>query len=410
MLRFFLILFSIAVTSISYAASPSILYLTWTRDPSTTMTIQWHTGKNEKETEVLFRQLGSTQWQSKEGEYRPLHATDYLAHTVELDLLNPDVDYEFVIQGKPGVYKFRTMPQHMQRPVRFAVGGDAYYYYSNFRKMNAQIAAQDPDFIIVGGDIAYSNGKRAVFNTKNWEFNRWRTFLKEWKRQMVTSDGRLIPILPVVGNHDVKGHLNPINHDLFFYEIFAFPQTGVSYRHLDFGNYLSLLLLDSGHTYPVDGQQADWLKSTLSSRENFPYKFAAYHIGAYPSVYPYQGARARQIRENWSPAFEQYHLTGAFEHHNHAYKRTHPIKQEQIDPDGVVYYGDGSWGTSPRKVKNAKMWYLLKGMQESAVFVVTLGQHLGAIEALSIDGKVIDAAVAHPGSNLVSFNESRLIR
>lgn len=410
MSRFFFLIFCVVISSVSFAVSPSILYLTWTRDPSTTMTIQWHTGKNEQKTEVLFRLAGEAKWQSKEGAFNPLHSTNYLAHTVELDQLKPDSDYEFMIQGKNGVYKFRTMPGQLERPVRFVVGGDAYYYYSNFRKMNALIALQDPDFVIVGGDIAYSNGRRPVFNTKNWEVNRWRTFLREWKRQMVTSDGRLIPILPVVGNHDVKSKLDPLNHPLFFYEMFALPRKGISYRNLDFGTYLSLLLLDTGHSYPIGGEQANWLKNTLGSRENFSYKFAAYHIGAYPSVYPYTGAAPRQIRENWSPVFEQYQLTGAFEHHNHAYKRTHPIKQEKIDPNGVVYFGDGSWGTSPRKVKNAKMWYLLKGEQENAVFLVTLDQHLGAVQAFSINGKVIDSTIAHPCSNLVSFDESRLIQ
>lgn len=395
----------------AYAASPSILYLTWTDDPTTTMTIQWHSDKDDEKTEVLFRQAGKQEWKSKEGVFNVLHSTDYIAHTVELDQLKPGTNYEFMFPGKKKTYKFRTMPEDLDRPVRFAIGGDAYYYLNIFRRMCAQVAAQDPDFVVVGGDIAYTNGRRSVFQTQNWEINRWRTFLREWKVQMVAKDGRLIPLLPVVGNHDVKGsQLDPLKNPIYFYEIFTFPNKDIPYRSLDFGSYLSLILLDTGHTYPINGKQTEWLANTLGERENFSYKFAAYHVGAYPSVYPYAGAVPRKIRENWSPLFEQYHLNGAFEHHSHTFKRTHPIKQEKVDPNGVVYFGDGSWGVSPRKVKNAKMWYMSKSAQENAVFIITLDQHMGVVEALSIEGKVIDSAVAYPSSNLVSFDESRLLR
>lgn len=411
MFRLALSLLSLLISSAAYAASPSILYLTWTHDPATTMTVQWHSDKDESQSVVLYHRIGEKTWKSKEGVYNPLHSTDYIAHTVELDHLAPNTDYEFMFPGKKKTYKFRTMPQELDRPIRFAIGGDAYFYLNIFRRMCAQVAARDPDFVVVGGDIAYTNGRRSVFQTQNWEINRWRTFLREWKVQMVTSDGRLIPLIPVVGNHDVKGtQTDPFTNELFFYEIFTFPQKNIPYRNIDFGSYLSLSLLDTGHTYPIGGKQTDWLAGTLSERENFAYKFAAYHVGAYPSVYPYNGSAPRQIRENWCPLFEQYHLNGAFEHHSHTFKRTHPIKQEKVDPNGVVYFGDGSWGVSPRKVKNAKMWYMLKGEQENAVFIITLDQHMGAVEAISIDGKVIDATVTYPSSNFVSFDESRLLQ
>ncbi len=411
MIRIALFFFFFMFSWKTHASSPSILYLTWTHDPATTMTIQWHSDKEEPQTLVLFRRLDEKQWQSKEGEGNPLHSTDFIVHTVELDQLKPGTDYEFKFPNKRGSYKFRTMPEKLDRPIRFVIGGDAYFHLNLFRKMCAQIAAQDPDFVVVGGDIAYTNGRRSIFQTKNWEINRWRKFLREWKLQMASKDGRLIPLLPVIGNHDVRGsQQDPFYNEIYFYEIFTFPNKDVSYRSINFGSYLSLMLLDSGHTYPIDGKQTQWLADALAEKENFSYKFAAYHVGAYPSVYPYTGFIPRQIRENWCPNFEQYHLNGAFEHHSHAFKRTYPIKQEKIDPNGVVYFGDGSWGVSPRKAKNAKEWYMLKGDQENAVFLVTLDQHVGAIEALSIEGRVIDTALTYPSPNFVSFDESRLLK
>ncbi len=290
----------------------------------------------------------------------------------------------------------------------FVVGGDAYFYLAKLRKMNRQIAARDPDFVVVGGDIAYTNGTRAVLKGKGWEIKRWRTFLKEWKEQMVTSDGRLIPIVPVLGNHDIKAiALNPKEELFLFYELFALPEKGVSYRTLDAGNYLSLFLLDTGHTYHIEGLQAKWLEKSLAARENVSYKMAAYHIGAYPSVYSFHGRTPKKIRSEWSPLFERYHMNAAFEHHNHAYKRTYRMKDGKIDPDGVLYLGDGSWGVSPRKPK--RMWYLEAAAQTNAVCLVTLRPKECRVEAVDNQGDVIDSVLTFPTQSMVAWNEGRLI-
>lgn len=391
------------------AKGPSVLYLTWMHDPTTTMTVQWHTTSTDSISQVSYRKKGEKEWKLREGTYTHILKTNLYVHTVELDELAPGEEYQFRLVGKKGTYRFRTLPQDLSRSVRFVVGGDAYFYLSVLRRMNQRIAACDPDFVVVGGDIAYTNGRRAIFKGKGWEIKRWRTFLKEWKQQMVTSDGRMIPLVPVLGNHDVKGTmLSLMQQHFLFYELFAMPEKGTPYRAFDAGNYLSLFLLDSGHSFHVDGMQSKWLREVLSQRENVAYKMAAYHIAGFPSVYPYRGATSKLIRKNWSPLFERYHLNVAFEHHNHAYKRTFPIKGDKIDPDGVIYMGDGSWGVTPRKPK--KLWYLANTAQTNAVCMVTLSPELCLVEALNIQGDVIDSATTFPVNPMVTWNEGRLLK
>jgi acid phosphatase type 7 len=410
-LKFLLIVFvgylSLAMSGVAENA-PSILYLTWMHDPTTTMTIHWHTTDEDRTSQVNYRKKGESQWKFKKGIYSTLPKTNSLVHTVELDELAPGEEYQFLLVGKRGIYQFCTLPKTLSRPVRFVVGGDAYFYLSVLRKMNERIASKDPDFVVVGGDIAYTNGRRAMFKGKGWEIKRWRTFLKEWKKQMVTSEGRMIPIVPVLGNHDIKAAtLMPMSHHFLFYELFATPEKEIPYRVLDVGDYLSLFLLDSGHTYHIEGQQTLWLKKTLSERENIPYKMAAYHVAGYPSVYPYQGQSPRKIRAQWNPLFEQHHLNVAFEHHNHAYKRTHPMKGNKVDPDGVIYMGDGSWGVTPRKPK--KLWYLANTAQANAVCLITLSHDMGLIEAMNIKGEILDSVATFPTHLMVAWNEGRLL-
>ena len=59
-----------------------------------------------------------------------------------------------------------------------------------------------------------------------------------------------------------------------------------------------------------------------------------------------------------------------------------------MDPQGVLYLGDGAWGVTPRKP--AKRWYLEKAAQTNCFWLVSLTQE-SSFEAFDGDGKSIDA-------------------
>ena len=179
-----------------------------------------------------------------------------------------------------------------------------------------------------------------------------------------------------------------------FFTLFAFPEKRM-YRAIDFGNYLSLMILDTGHTCPIQGLQTQLLQESLAARELVPYKMAAYHVGAFPSFYSYKAAAPELLRKEWVPVFEKYQINFAFEHHNHAYKRTHPIKEEKIDATGVVYLGDGAWGVVARKPQK-KLWYIAKSEQSNCFCLVTLEKEKGKVESFNNKGKIIDTVSTFP--------------
>lgn len=389
----FILVWGLLVGGRLFAEAPSILYLSWVHDPTSTMTVRWHTSKKKRGSELFYQKKGEQNWSRQIGSAQFLSDSDVLVHQVELTELEPDTYYHFRIGEGDEKFLFRTMPREDLRAVRFVVAGDAYFYLYLFRKMNEQIVRKDPDFILVGGDIAYAGGHKSFFKGARWQVKRWQTFLKEWRKQMVGTDGRLIPMVIVVGNHDVAGksRISRKKSNLF-YELFPMQQKETAYQVLDFGSYLSLFLLDTGHTHPVKGEQQSWLSDVLAERGKVRWKIAAYHIAAYPSVYSYRGTVPTQIRQYWSPLFEQHHLLAAFEHHNHAYKRTHPIKGEKIDPKGVFYLGDGAWGVSPRKPQPMKKhWYMDNALETNCFWLVSLHQGDCSIESFDIKGKPIDA-------------------
>src|SRR5690625_7699759 len=129
---------------------------------------------------------------------------------------------------------------------------------------------------------------------------------------------------------------------------------------------MSLVLLDTDHTNPVDGVQTEWLEQVLAERQEVPHLFPVYHGPAWPSVRNPDWEQSVRVREHWVPLFEAYGVRVAFENHDHAYKRTRPIRNNRKDPSGVVYFGDGAWGVGVREIRSEERRVGKEGGSERA--------------------------------------------
>ncbi len=386
-------IYTLALDAETY--DPLTVYLTWKHDPDKTVVVHWITPVNRKDDVVEYQRDGEKEWKSVKGFNVPMpEKYPYLIHSVEIKDLLPNTSYRFRTGSDAAIYKFRTMPSKQIVPIRFIVGGDIYHDGLDIlEKMNRQAARLDPMFAICGGDLAYNDEKPGAFPKL---MPRWMDWLIAWKKQMVTSTGHLIPIVPVIGNHEVKVKYGGTPADaLFYYSLFDLSGDQ-GYYALDFGDYMSLILLDSGHTHPVQGLQTQWLYQTLQGRKQISNKFVAYHVAAFPSVRKYNNDINGKIRKYWVPLFEQFGIRYVFEHHDHAYKRTWPIRAEKVDlQNGVVYLGDGGWAVEqPRKPKDpAKTWYLAKTASSRNVIFVNMHDHLIQFMAINDEGQIIDELV-----------------
>ena len=107
----------------------------------------------------------------------------------------------------------------------------------------------------------------------------------------------MIPLVACLGNHEVNGGYKGTRSDAtFFLPLFDGLYKDTTYAALDFGDYLSLVLLDTGHVSPVGGEQTDWLDDVLRDREERPHLFAVNHVPAYPSVRNPETGPRRQAR------------------------------------------------------------------------------------------------------------------
>ena len=369
----------------------STLYLTWQRDPSQTITMQWISQSSDpKPVTIQYQPQSESLWETQTVEplIIPLQAS-YFLYRVELTELKPDLIYRFKIDPRPEVFQFRTMPAQAKNPIHFVTGGDMYHDTIQYMIETCQQAAKtNPHFAVLGGDIAYAFGKIAFLN----RFNRWIDWVQAWHRTMVTPDGLLIPVISVIGNHDLAGQYDqtPLQARLF---AAFFPMPGPPiYNVLDFGDYLSLILLDSGHANAIRGEQQTWLEDVLSQRQEVLHKMAFYHVPAYPSVRSFYQTNSIAIRKYWVPIFEKYQLQVAFEHHDHAYKRTYPLLNHKPHPEGILYLGDGAWGIkNPRRPKSTrKLSYVAKTASIRHFIVVTLYKDQEFFTILDAQGRLVD--------------------
>ncbi len=370
---------------------PRVVYLTWLRQPDTTMTVQWMTeGDQDPHDDVAYQEIApETQgWHMQMGRHFPFPGrSGTLLHRVELTQLKSDTDYRFKIGINGKEYKFRTMPTTPTSPVRFVVGGDMYHdTLENVVETNRMAAKFDPAFALAG---ATSPNGWTRFGSKQRSIERWITWLQAWKESMVTPDGRMIPLLAAIGNHDTDGGFNqtPAQAPIFYLLFRAEGQPG--YEVMDFGSYLSVFILDTAHTTPIEAQ-VQWLTRVLGERESVIHKIALYHVPAYPSYRDFNNTVSKDVRKYWVPLFEKFHLDVAFEHHDHTYKRTLPLLQGLPDPAGVLYMGDGAWGVNRPRTPRKRAPYLAYASPTRHFIGVTLQSRSRSMQAISSQGVVFD--------------------
>jgi acid phosphatase type 7 len=341
-------------------AEPKHVYLTYSGAPETTIDINVILPTRQPEVTIHY----DTQPRGGRAEDYARRTTATYTQTIMelsdrralyvgvLSDLQPATTYYFVTgeetHGLSRERSFRTLP-----------GGDGSFRILNGGDMGVtgavvplmQLAGrQDPDFAVLGGDLAYVNGLLAGNET-------WDRWLSQWDEHMVTTDGRMIPIVTAVGNHETN-QFRSDDHTLrspWYTSLFG--RQGTDIHHVKrFGNNLALFLLDSGHLVSHEAQ-VPWLRRAFEEHKDVRYTFAAYHVPLYPAYRPYDGSGSRAGREHWLPVFDEFGLTVGLEHHDHVFKRTKPMKGNQVAEQGTIYIGDGAFGRPARTTDPETRWY-----------------------------------------------------
>lgn len=371
-------------------------YLTWQGNPSTTITINYHTAAKpatvtaqygtESKPSVYAASASGESWQIpglEDGRY---------VNSIQLTGLTPGTMYYFRIGDGTEFsdeYKFRTIPDN-DETIRYAIGGDTLATPA-FGELVAGAAAENVMFFVVGGDLAYDNG-----DVK--QIDQWNNWFGRWFKNGTTADGRLMPMIMGIGNHEVNKDKpdGPFEERApTFYGFF--PQGGKTFLSHQFGANLGFIMLDSSHLVSHE-EQVPWLEEQLKGFSALPFRVAAYHVPLYPSHREFDGGPSVAGRTYWLPLFDKYNLTVGFENHDHDFKRTKRLRNNELNEAGTLYVGDGNAGVMPRDPKQ-DLWYMEKVSRESHLWIVDVSPTEIHLRAMNRSGEIFDeTTVAAPVS------------
>jgi len=381
----------------SLTVEPRHVRVMWLENPREQAMVSWTTDlKGEKHTLYLDTQSRRGKPERYARKFNPTHHGEYTLTRADVELDVPPSHYHHVHLRdlKPGTtyyltvvsddepsreYHFRTAPDE-DRPVKMLFAGDSRvkgsepYLHHDRRAVNRRMAGlfeAQPEILglIHGGDFA---------QMAQWRF--FDPFFTDYELT-TTQDGRLLPIIPARGNHD---------RDIGFEEAFWWPgQAGRYYYRSSLTPRVNLIVLNT--EISLGGHQRKWLDQTLAQvRSESRWVVALYHRPSWPSVRGFADGINR--RRFWVPLFEKYRIDLALESHDHALKRTVPILNNEMHPEGIVYIGDGGAGV-PQRTPDPTRWYLREPgmvMSEHHVHLLEFNQDVLRGTAYSIGGKVLD--------------------
>lgn len=372
-------------------------YATVNKDPRTSMNIHFHIKEDHSDVSnvMQYRMHGSILWKTVESSHtKDFLKTDKVIKWFSLMELDPDTIYEVRLESDEKTYTFRTLPETNERDIRVAFTSDVTHDGNTMDRNLAKGALADynPDLICLVGDIAHADGVKV---------SRWNTFWGAWFNHAYTKDGHMIPILSTLGNHDGftdRGQLwyfDNVNINIpYFYNFFPRYENDKSYGVIDVGDYLSIIMLDGGHSVPVAGEQTTWLENVLQQRMD-RIVIPAMHYSPYPAVYGYDDGEwvAPYMRQLWTPLFKQHDIKVAYTGHNHVFSVTPFVSGDSLDEDGTIYIGQGaSFGTDLRVVTNSGEWWVEDsgdGEYYRHFVAMTVQQNNLKVEAITVDGNVL---------------------
>jgi len=395
---------------------PTYVYLIWTSDPAHTINVNWRSDENyvgevRYNTEPHGGAPGVYSFHADGAGGVTTSTFQGYIHHVELTGLNSDTTYYFICgnpdNGWSEELSFKTAPTE-RKDIRFVVTGDSRddprYNYESWPSARDNItklmASYNPDFAIFSGDYLwsgeYEENDLYGYTLQNWP-DTWDNWLGAWYKYARTSDNRLIPLIPVIGNHEIV-YPEPLNYDpntqaSNYYMLFV-PPGSKEYYSLNWGPDLHITVLDSEiRDTSSDSwkEQLKWLDQDLTEHYRYLWKIAADHRPPLDEV---------GLRNGWTSEFDIFHLDLMFSGHQHYYERSPPINLlshgNSLSPEsfespenGTIYVVSGGWGAP---LNGGSNWYSAIGPTEEYHFTLVDIYENGTLQfkAVNLNNEVID--------------------
>lgn len=328
--------------------------LSYRDDPSTTIVVGWSGHNAVVYYDTIDHGTDHTLYPKTKTVDRTEVYRGLTNHFARLTNLEPGKVYYFLIKdyanGMSPRLSFMTIDDNPDTPVSFVAGGDARDGVWPAETCNCRSIRQDgnrlvakvrPDFVAFNGDYV-RNLNIPFISDGDVEWQEW---LDDWQLT-IGSDGRMFPIVPSVGNHEVEADVD---------KLFDVSDPNIYYAMNFSGNLFRFYTLNSETDGCTDVTQKGWIANDMqqnSTLSNDTYwKIVQYHIPMLPAA---EYSPRTDLIQCWAPIFEQYHVRLVLESHTHVLNTYYPVVLSndagnvngfvRNDSMGMVVTGGGTWG------------------------------------------------------------------
>lgn len=302
---------------------PDQVHLAWVNDPSTTLTVLWRTWATSTPSSVQFRRPEEVAWQTATGGLRP-SGTDGTLHEVTLTGLAPDTEYDYRVRADDGTWSaaYRTNTAPAPGPADF----DAVYVAdtglvgrsdglaTGTQQVVDEIAALDPDLVLLGGDYAY-------YNTDT-RYGSLDATIDAWFDQMQPV-GSQAPMMVSYGNHEIL-----LGEGFEFWAPrFATPAgfDGRRFYSFDVGDVHFVSIFAVSDTAGLTSSALQWIEQDMQAARQAGQRW----IVPFFHVSPFSDGKNHpsnlKLREQLGPIFERQDVKVALSSHDQSYERTFPL-------------------------------------------------------------------------------------
>jgi len=284
--------------------------------------------------------------------------------------LDPNTAYQYQV-GTEGAWStpitFRTpkKPDELHE-YRIGMAGDSRGAYTTWGNIVHAMDEENVDLILFSGDMV-------DLGANQYEWDAW-----------FSASGDVLARIPFLGAHG--------NHEFLsqnYFAQFGFPNNEEWYA-VEYGDLLAISLNDTVRdSTHISTDQVEFLHNTLQS-SSARWKFAFHHRAMY-STCSRHGSNY-DVREAWTPVFDEHKVDLVLAGHNHIYERSVPIRDGQERPmgEGTLYLVSGGSG-APIYAETNTEWFGNIANPVEHYIIVDVKRNEAQFSVKDLAGNVIDS-------------------
>jgi predicted phosphodiesterase len=250
-----------------------------------------------------------------------------------VDGLTPSSRYRYRVEVGDEVWRgeFATAPpEGKDVPFSFVVVGDSRGGIQQHRRVVQRMSQEVPDFVLGTGDMV----------DEGFRQDQWQEFF-DVENEMFRDN----VYFPALGNHDRQGRGRTADSYRAFFSV---PENGGDterYYAFTYGSSRFLILDSNAYSFALTDQTAWIERELIAARQDSAIRHIFVVMHHPPFSISLHGGAA-DLRERWTPLFEQYDVSAVFSGHDHVYSRA--------EQNAVHYFVSGGGGAPlyPRRPRS----------------------------------------------------------